>query len=156
MKKLQNTILISVLGISSQLAFAANKTPPLSTVSIDHTTYHVIVVNTEATREQGLSGRKKLDPDQGMFFIFDKQAKYSFWMKDMNFPIDIIFINDHKIVTIFNSVPAPTSGTKLSQLPLYTATAPANYVLEVNAGEAAKHHFKLSDKVVMRGIVVGE
>ena len=95
-----------------------------------------------------MSGREKLDPDQGMFFVFDKKAKYSFWMKEMKFPIDILFINDHKIVTIFPSVPAPTPGTKLSQLPFYTAAAPANYVLELNAGEAAKHSFKVGDEVV--------
>ena len=45
---------------------------------------------TQAEHSRGLSGRESLSEGDGMFFVFDKPGNYSFWMKDMNFPIDII------------------------------------------------------------------
>src|SRR5258708_9701673 len=71
-----------------------------STVSIDNHTYTVIVVKTDKERQVGLSERQSLSLDQGMLFTFDKPDLYLFWMKNMKFPIDIIFINNNHIVTI--------------------------------------------------------
>src|SRR3989344_573955 len=56
----------------------------------------VNLATTDAAREQGLSGRENLKEEEGMLFVFDYPDKYSFWMKDMNFPIDMIWIIENK------------------------------------------------------------
>ena len=86
-----------------------------------------------------------MDEKNGMYFIFDKPDYHSFWMKDMRFPIDIIFINDGKIVTIYKNVPIPTSETQLP--PIYRPTNPVDHVLEINAGLADKYSFQVGDSV---------
>jgi len=96
-------------------------------------------------REQiaGLSGRESLCPDCGMLFVFpDKQVRH-FWMKNMNFPLDIIWIGDGKILNISENLsPEGESPEKI-----YTSTLPANYVLEVNAGFAERHGIKVGDGI---------
>jgi len=102
----------------------------------------VDVVNTPELREQGLSGRTKLLPDEGMLFVFDRPEAYSFWMKKMNFPIDIIWIgDDSRIVDITHSA----SEDSFPQS--FTPQAPARYVLEVNAGFSQEHGIKIGDIV---------
>ncbi|HUD44146.1 MAG TPA: DUF192 domain-containing protein [Patescibacteria group bacterium] len=121
--------------------------PKSKTVTIDKKTFTVEVEQTEAAREQGLSGRSGLTVNQGMLFLFDHPDRYSFWMKDMKFPIDIIFINNNKVIDIFPNVPIPTAGSTLSTLPIYTPDSPANEVLEVAAGQAKINNFKNGDTV---------
>jgi len=97
-----------------------------------------------ATRQKGLSGRPSLDPDSGLLFIFDQPAIYTFWMPDMNFPIDIIWINDNKVVDISKNV----SNNFDPQNPaFYKPAIPAQYVLEVNAGFSEKENIKVGDAV---------
>lgn len=93
---------------------------------------HVAVALTEELRERGLSGVSHINDDEGMLFIFDKPAQYSFWMPDMNFPIDIIWIGtDKKIIDVTKNAQPLTPDEK----PIYfKPNKPAQYVLEVNTG----------------------
>ena len=82
-----------------------------------------------------------------MLFIFDQKYQPSFWMFDMNFPLDIIWISDDVIVDIDRNVPIPKPNTLDYQLPLYTPEKPINYVLEVNAGFCEKNSIEVGDSV---------
>lgn len=105
---------------------------PSSTISGEGITYVVELAETKEEHALGLSGRTELDADMGMLFIFDQPGRYGFWMPDMHFPIDIIWIDaDWRIVDISANVP-PESYPKV-----FTPTSPAMYVLEVYAGNAA-------------------
>ncbi len=112
-------------------------------VQIDGVKIKVELALTEAEREQGLSGRDGLADDAGMLFVFDHPDKYLFWMKDMNFPIDMIWIGqDSKIIYIQknaspDSYPQKTFGPE----------TPATYVLEVPAGFSDKNGLKEGDQV---------
>lgn len=117
-----------------------------STVTISDQTYKVTVVDTDATRTQGLSGKKSLKEDEGMLFVFQQKGKYPFWMKDMNFPIDIIFINDDTITDITKNAEPNDSANR----PQYTPSVDINYVLEVNAGDTDKKNIKVGDKVIIK------
>jgi len=55
---------------------------------------NVELANTNASREIGLSYRTSMNQDEGMLFVFDKIGKYGFWMKDMNFPLDILWLDE--------------------------------------------------------------
>ena len=67
-------------------------THPISAVQIAGQTIKVEIADTDAKRELGLSGHAPLSDTQGMLFVFDTPGIYSFWMKDMLFPLDIIWL----------------------------------------------------------------
>ncbi len=104
------------------------------------------VRDDDAGRNLGLSGRANLEEDSGMLFIFDSPAAYEFWMKDMNFPLDFVWINDGKVVDLHERVPASEAG-----LPPMTVrpNSPVNQVLEVNSGWVEKNGVVVGDKVQM-------
>lgn len=117
------------------------------TVTIaDSLTLQVEVADTAATRERGLSKHKKLDADAGMYFLFDAPAHYTFWMKGMRFPIDIVWIESGRIVDITADVPVPVAG---EPLPTYAPAVAASEVLEVQAGFARKHGLQVGMPVSM-------
>lgn len=101
------------------------------------------VVKSDAGKHTGLGGREKLGENNGMFFVFDGPSKYSFWNKDMLFPIDIIWIKDGVIVDISENMP------DFKTSPNYTVTpqVEADFVLEVNAGFVKAHNIKIGDKI---------
>ena len=116
-----------------------------STVRFATVTVPVEVMRTSAEHSKGLSGRDSLPADQGMLFVFGRNATSAFWMKDMKFPIDIIWIHDGTVIDIDSDVPVAT-GTP----PLYTPVTPVNYVLEVNAGFAAAHGIAIGSPADIR------
>ncbi len=71
-----------------------NGTPLNDSIQIGGSTYSVIHANTDELRMKGLSGRDGLPRDTVMLFSFPIAGKYGFWMKDMKFPIDILWTND--------------------------------------------------------------
>jgi len=101
---------------------------------VDLTSLRLEVADTDATRTLGLSGRESLDSDAGMLFRFDSPGIYPFWMKDMKFPLDMVWIADGKVVDVVTlRPPVPTELIPPSHIPV----AKANLVLELNAGKAA-------------------
>lgn len=120
------------------------------TAVINSTSYNLLIADSEKEREIGLSNKKSLDSKTGMLFIFEKKGIYSFWMKDTVIPLDIIFINDNKIVEIVKNAP-PQAG-KNGTLPIYTPTKEANYVLEVNGGQSDTNKIKTGDTVTFKGV----
>ncbi|OGI79488.1 hypothetical protein A3F19_02095 [Candidatus Nomurabacteria bacterium RIFCSPHIGHO2_12_FULL_37_29] len=102
----------------------------------------VNLATTDAAREQGLSGRENLKEDEGMLFVFDYPDKYSFWMKDMNFPIDMIWIGENKEIIYIKKNARPESFPES-----YGPTADSKYVLEIVSGLSSKNNLKEGDKV---------
>lgn len=104
----------------------------------------VEVANTEASRERGLSGRQKMKDSEGFLYVFDKPGRYGFWMKDMIFPLDIIWINQNGIVVDIEREITPDSYLEKKT---FINQSEAVYVLEVNAGMAKKFGLYLGSKV---------
>ena len=100
-----------------------------------------LALNKE-TQERGLSGRKKLGENEGMLFVFDHPAQYPFWMKDMNFPIDIIWIDENSKVVYIKKDAQPKSYPAV-----FSPDRDSKYVLEVVAGFSDKYNIKIGDKV---------
>ncbi len=99
---------------------------------------------TEAEQTQGLSGRESLAPNEGMLFLFEKPARYSFWMKDMLFPLDIIWLDEGgRVVFIKKNMPPSTDPEVL------TPTNAALYVLEVPAGTADINHIDIGSHMTV-------
>jgi uncharacterized membrane protein (UPF0127 family) len=123
-----------ILGFR-QVAFAHG------TVVIDgKVNVRVSVASNDRSRERGLSGRKSLAADEGMLFLFDRPDTFAFWMKEMLFPIDILWISGTTVADMTTDVPIPVPGERL---PLYSPRVPVDKVLEVPAGFARAHGLKV-------------
>lgn len=107
---------------------------PTPSVIIGGQVVRVDLATTAAERAQGLSGREGLAADEGMLFVFTQDGDYSFWMKDMRFAIDIVWIDAQgAVVTIQRAVSPSTYPSS------FAPTAPSRYVLELPSGYAAAH-----------------
>jgi uncharacterized membrane protein (UPF0127 family) len=117
------------------------------------TRYQVVVANVTVLAEaastpqqlqQGLMHRTSLDANAGMLFVFPREERESFWMKNTPIALDIIFITaDLRVLEIYRSVP-PCAGYLC---PFYTSSAPIKYALEVNAGFSERNGVKAGDEV---------
>lgn len=117
---------------------------------INNQAFDLLVAKTSKEKAIGLSEKKSLPENSGMLFIFEKPDYYSFWMKEMQFPIDIIFIKGNKIVIIYASLKPPK--TQDESLPIYKPYEPADMVLEINSGLAQKYNLKKGDKVKLENL----
>ncbi|MBW7944710.1 prolipoprotein diacylglyceryl transferase [Patescibacteria group bacterium] len=105
----------------------------------------VEVVTTPESIQRGLSGRTEIGSD-GMLFIFPQISQQVFWMKEMNFDLDMIWIADGKVVGITPNVPKPASpDLGPSQLQRYASPTGVNMVLEVPAGTAKQWQLQVGD-----------
>jgi hypothetical protein len=102
----------------------------------------VLEATTPEERKRGLSGVKNLEESWGMLFVFEDSGIYSFWMKDMNFPIDIIWIDENSKVVYIKKYAQPESYPEV-----FTPNVDSKYVLEVVAGFSDKYNIKIGDNV---------
>lgn len=113
-----------------------------ATVQVHGQTLKVEVERSDRAKAKGLSGRRLLVNGRGMLFLFKTPGNYEFWMKEMRFSIDIVWIAQGKIVDISRNVPAPKAGEQpVSVRP----RVPVDTVLEVKSGAAAE--WQLDDAV---------
>ena len=143
-KKPINTILVlSCLTILFLLLYYF-KNPLTPKLSIEGKIFTYDLAITPQEHERGLSGRDPLPENHGMLFVFEHKEQFAFWMKEMKFSLDMIWIDDNKIVDISKNVPIPTAGQRL---PIYSPKQVVNRVFEVNAGTADRLGLKEGDSV---------
>lgn len=103
------------------------------------------VADTDVLRGQGLGGRTVLPEGSGMWFVFDTDDYWPFWMKDTLIPLDIIWVAaDGTVVTVAHQV-QPDSYPEA-----YRPTSPARYVLEVPGGFAARQGIAEGQTIVVQ------
>lgn len=116
-------------------------------ITLPKGTIYAEVADTLESRTQGLSGRSGLRENEGLLFIFEQPGRYGFWMKDMLFPIDMIWISaDGTVVHIERNV-SPDTYSKQSPPQTFVNTPDAKYVLELASGESEKFGLYLGTKV---------
>lgn len=101
------------------------------------------IADTALSRAIGLMNRSNMDQNEGMLFVFNYSRPLSFWMKDTLIPLDIIYISENMTVA---SITHDAEPCGLICLPLQPS-APAKYVVEINAGLAKKYGIKEGSKV---------
>ena len=99
---------------------------------------------TEAERQRGLMFREELKEDQGMLFIFEREGIYAFWMKNMRFPIDILWLDKEKMVVHIESEVPPCPR---DPCPSYAPSQAAQYVLELRSGWVKRHGLRLYERL---------
>ena len=160
MKKILLPILATILFITlvglltrkfqNQTLSISDNLPSLAKTKIyvGETEIPVEIADTFQKRQKGLSERESLAKGEGMLFVFAQEnIQPPFWMKKMEFAIDIIWIDDNKIVQINEDVPAPEPDTPNSELKFYSPNQPIDYVLEVSAGFVDENNIKIGDDV---------
>ena len=146
-------LLIIVVGAKFSMDYLANNPNPFvktPTATINNQTFKLFVAKSAKEKEIGLSGKDSLSQDYGMYFPFEKPDYYSFWMKNMKFSIDMIFLSSNKIVTIYENLEPPLKDLK--NPPLYKPSEPADAILEINAGLSKKYNIKIGDGVKIENI----
>lgn len=118
--------------------FNRGKEAPKKTIKVNDVDIPVELANTDEKRRHGLSARDGLPEGSGMLFVFDNKGKPEFWMKDMKFAIDIIWIDDTKVVGVERNA-RPEPGVSDVDLARYIPPTTINYVLEVPAGFSEKN-----------------
>lgn len=126
--------------VAAVVAMLASR-PRLVPIQLGDARIAVAVADTAASREQGLSGTATLSKDHGMLFVFQSDDKWDFWMKDMHYSLDIIWLDANKKVVSITPHATPNSYPHT----VFSPDKPARYVLEVNAGLAEKSNITVGE-----------
>lgn len=110
-----------------------------TSVEIANQKFNIEVAKTDQEKQVGLSKTEVLGENDGMLFVFDEPDYYSFWMRNMKFPIDILFINGDKVNTIIENA-SPSADS--SSLEIYKPKEKSDKVFEINAGTVKKYNIK--------------
>lgn len=142
--------------MAAALACTACATAPASARSPSVTLvghhFSVEIAATPAEQAHGLMDRTSMPADHGMLFVFPQAQPLTFWMKDTLIPLDMLFFDEaHRLVTIRADVPP----CQADPCPTYASTAPARYVLELNAGTAAKLDLHKGDVITFSDVPSG-
>ncbi len=117
-------------------------------LSINQHAFKIALATTPAQHIRGLSGCGSMAQNNGLYFPLPQKQIASFWMKEMLFPIDIIWINNNEIIGIEHNIPPPDDPYD-SSLPTYSPLQPIDAVLELPAGTAKKLNISINDKIIL-------
>jgi uncharacterized membrane protein (UPF0127 family) len=125
---------LALLACLLSLSACANARKP--SVEIGGQRYTVEIADDDAERARGLMFRDSMESGHGMLFIHEREEPQAYWMKNTRIALDILYFDDDlKLVAQQRDVPPCSAG---NACPSYPSNAPARYVLELNAGEAAR------------------
>lgn len=134
---------VSVIGIAALFVFAQNKsTNKIALQTSSGHTFEAEVVESVLDRQTGLSNREELPYNEGMWFVFPNAGRHGIWMKDMRFPIDIIWLDESNAVVHIEQNVSPDTYPQV-----FLPTTDAKYVLEVNVGWSREHDIKINTKI---------
>jgi uncharacterized protein len=141
-------ILPGLLLFALVLGFLYISNTSTDTVTLRHgdTVIRAWVADTPETRARGLSGREGLAEGDGMLFVFPQKDRHSFWMKDMKFSIDILWLDENLEVLHIEESVSPDTYPRSFSAPL-----PDKYVLELPRGYSRRHTITTGTKFEMVG-----
>lgn len=110
------------------------------------------LVSTPEQMARGLGGRDGIGVNEGMLFSFSAPGVYPFWMKDMRFPIDVVWLRDGRVVGVTENM-NPQVGASDAELRTYSPPEPVTHVLELHAGRARLLRAAPGTPVVVRSLL---
>lgn len=127
-------------GVFYFLKIEKNKNIDDNVISLGSCNIDVEIVSTEELMKKGLSNRDSLCENCGMLFVFDKEEHHFFWMKDMRFPIDIIWLRNNKVVDISQDISHKSKSS-------HSSKEKVDKVLELNANAVTRCEIEIGDKL---------
>ncbi len=143
--------IVAVLLITSTVLILAvmqvkeKPTPSIQTLTIGNARLDVTLADTYEKREQGLSGKPKMAENEGMLFTFPVSGTWTFWMNDMLFDLDFIYIKDQQVIAVKERIPAPKNNN--GTVALIEPKKEFDWMVEVNAGWVENNTIKIGDRV---------
>lgn len=137
-------LVLALLVLLCALVYIRHRSLPRGVVYIHDQPITVEIADTDASRVQGLSGRQSLLPNHGMLFVFGHDGFFSFWMKDMHFPIDMVWVSAVGNIVYMQENISPNTYPQS-----FVSTTSARYVLELPAHYVSEHHVKVGDNAVL-------
>ncbi len=145
-KKIRLATLISIGALIAAAVLLRHATPTLlenkKILWLKDIPINIAIAKTNSQRQRGLGGRDSLPPNHGMFFVFDHDDRYNFWMKDMHFAIDILWLDQNLTVVDIKLNAAPESYPTN-----FTPRSPSRFVLELPAGFSRKHGVTIGNRL---------
>jgi uncharacterized membrane protein (UPF0127 family) len=135
-----NKKIVFVIGLILLTVFFFNRLQPAVIVFPD-ASFFIETVEEESQRIKGLSGRESMEESKGMLFKFEQEEYWSIWMKEMLFPLDIIWLDQNLVVVDLKENVSPETYPSS-----FSPQKPAKYVLEINAGLCEKYQIKINDQ----------
>lgn len=132
----------ALILIALVVAYIIGNFKSTTEVRLNAGVYHLQLADTESAREQGLSGVEKLSPNGGLLMKFDSDYPWGIWMKDMDIPLDIIWLDNAKKVVYIKENVSPTQGTHVIMQP----KKPSRYVIELASGSVAAAGIKVGQQ----------
>ncbi len=131
-------LILALLGAIT--LYQATESLKYSDLKINNTVIKVRIADTPMEQARGLSGLATLAQDKGLLFVFNQPTIPRFWMKEMRFPIDIIWIDEEKQIIGIEHNLSPNTFPQI-----YSPNAPIIYALEVNATWTKQHNINIGD-----------
>jgi uncharacterized membrane protein (UPF0127 family) len=149
--RLGNRIIVAILlfTVSAMLSHAVSAyfIPARAVLHLGSGRFEIEIADTDRKRQKGLSGTKSLPANKALFFVFDYDNHWPIWMKDMNYPIDIVWLNDSKeVVDFYMNVPPDSYPTRT-----FTPKEEARYVVEFKAGTIQEQGIRVGQEAVISG-----
>lgn len=116
-----------------------------TSISINGSKILLALASTDEQRIRGLSGLEKLNENEGMLFLFDRPSKQGFWMNEMKFPIDILWLNSDSTVVHIEKNLQPCIIFMTCHV--YTPQVDSQYVLELRSGFANNHSIQNGSRI---------
>ena len=138
-------LIIGALFFSRHILWPATSEDARAQIMINQQTFQVEIAADPASQYQGLSNRPNLCLDCGMLFVFTDREEREFVMRNMRFPLDIIFIDQGRIRKIAANLAPEGADVKN----IYASDGPADWVLEINGGLAQKNNFQVGDQIFL-------
>lgn len=152
---LSTTIIISgvllAVGLAFLLVFLPALLRPDTKLWLGNGVFRIDIASNKSTREKGFSRKSEIAVDQALLMIFPSEDRWDIWMKDMNFPIDIVWLNkDKKVVYIVKNAPIDNPTR------VYKPETPALYVLELPAGTTTNKSITINKTAIFQVDIVGQ
>ncbi len=144
MRTIVATLLTALMAFS---VASADGHLQVATVAIDDSIYEVEIASDPRAWRKGLKGRQALADRRGMLFAFPDEGALTFWMESVDLPLDIAFFDRcGQLVDVLEHL--PPCRTFAPFCPRYTSAQPAQFALEVNAGEIQSQQFQVGDQLI--------
>ena len=139
-------VIFAIISIIATKMFSNKVKQTSARVCFEQKCFQAEIANDEAVRQKGLMDRTSLEQDKGMLFVFDKEDKHSFWMKNTKIPLDVIWMDkEGKIVDIQTLTPCASDSC-----PSFVPESNAQFVLEINAGLSKESNLKIGSTALLR------
>lgn len=119
-----------ILLVALVATYIVNNLIPTTTFRMGSGIYRLRIADTNNERIQGLSGVEHLNSDSGLLMKFDSDDKWGIWMRDMNIPLDIVWLDKNKKIVYIVKNASPELSTDV----VFTPQSNARYVVELRAG----------------------